>query len=149
MKCSTFWYRTVSSDVVWDGIREENPYKRRHRFASPRTISTPTHCDKALQGTQHCNRAEIVELSISNSFRMHAFGCAKTDCTYKKLFSTLDEPLIWSFSEKTRKQIILRNCMTPRRNVCFPSIGYVFFEKTWYYSSFLWSVSLLKTPNFD
>lgn len=29
----------------------------------------------------------------------------------------------WSFSEKTRKQIILRNCMTPRRNVCFPSIG--------------------------
>lgn len=62
-------------------------------------------------------------LSISNSFRMHAFDCAKPDYTYKKLFSTLDEPLIWSFSEKTRKQIILRNCMTPRRNVCFPSIG--------------------------
>lgn len=71
---------------MWDGIRAENPYKRRHRFASTRTISTPTHCDKALQGTQHCNRAEIVELSISNSFRMHAFDCVEPDCTIKSYF---------------------------------------------------------------
>lgn len=82
IQCSyTFWYLTVSSDAVWVDIRAGFPYKRRHRFASFPMISTPTHCERALQWMPHFNKAETVELFTGVSFKTHASDCVMPDCT--------------------------------------------------------------------
>lgn len=50
----TFWYLTVSSDVLFVGIKARNPYKS--RFALFPMISTPTHCERA----RHCKPQCII-----------------------------------------------------------------------------------------